>query len=134
MGVIVKVPPVFGQDCDNGEPTFWGDGETPEFVPVFFADLVKCPLSPVYPPNGWYMMKQHEGDPCLWRYADSIYRINWSCFADMTKLEADYTPNWLNKFFYDQQAHPTLTYVNDYNACGLWWQYAKDGTATVLLP
>lgn len=75
MGYPIPPPPVIGDNCAVCDGTLWQPGETPRFIHVEFAGLIKCPAGPLNPPNAIWVPEQDAVDPCKWVYQDNKFRV-----------------------------------------------------------
>lgn len=75
MGTATPPPPVIGDACHHCDDVLWLPNQSPQFIHVEFKDLVKCPGSPLEPPNAIFVLKQSIAFPCLWEFESDEFGI-----------------------------------------------------------
>lgn len=86
MGYPIPPPPVIGANCIHCAGTLWSAGETPRFIHVEFAGLIKCPAGPLNPPNAIWVLEQDAIDPCKWTYEDNKFFVIVEIGAGATEV------------------------------------------------
>jgi len=118
MGDDVIIPGPPGDNCAQCDNILWTPGSTPLFVQLTFKDIVPCPLAPLPPPNGSWVLRQDSVLPCLWEYYDSDWLISWALAAGSSEYSArGVSPGYNSIFFWNDVGNCLLTANNHHNVC-----------------
>lgn len=135
MGTPIPIPPVIGDDCSLCDSILWPPGATPQFITVFFADIIACPSAPADPPAGNYMLSQDSSTSGMWRYLDVDYEILYFIEPWESDLRCYVTgePDQLY-FMHNTGQNCRTNFTNQFANCWALPNHGIFGTGRILLP
>lgn len=103
------------------------DGLTPKYVEADVSGIVACPLIPMSPPVGTFLLTQTY-DPCKWEYMTPEFVITWGLEPDRSYLTI-----WVagGKWFYSEVLDQCFdAFVNELD-CSVGLTLGENGYVTL---
>jgi len=118
-----------GNACTRcwGPGRAFGDAPTPKFLCFIVENIEKCPIAPIDPPNGFWVLEQNAVNPNIWARFYGPYYFYWEFDAGFTFCWIlDNTLSW---FWFWGENYPVCANLveNDLQVCG-GARYGKKGT------
>ena len=115
-----------GVECPLCVDLLFG-GVTPKYVEADITGIVKCPGTPIEPPNGTFLLTQTVL-PCVWEYVDVPLVIRWRLLADRSIFDV----RWFEAFWFFNRIDEICfdAFVNE-NVCDGVQIAGQDGYALI---
>ena len=126
-----------GVDCDHCTPDTWESGKTPLYLNVELAGIslctkTACLLGPA-PPNKIWKLTQLVGAPCIWKFEDADWQVEFHAFYSPTGgsyLRAYHVPTG-HVYFQGQDVNPCKFEFDNMLDCAWSWVCGYGGTGKV---